>query len=481
MPIKKLFGGVSPDELLTPGSKEAQALLRRHGGTLTPGQFKIGFLFDTIENMLEASFFGGGIIGRARAGGQAAAISALDESIPKVLQRLDTDQVGILLSEAIQNSHNAQRSFTSAAYGVLDQKIQAAGSPEIVNLSPALDKANDLFKEWVAAKNPEAIEVMNVMRAFGGAEPVSFSQADKIRSVLLDKARDEVRVPAKVRHLAGEVANEVDGAMQLAGFRLGPLGDDVLDALSHARGMARLQAETFNNKLVAGLVQKTSPEQIGRTLMAGNNPTQVKRVREILRDPQYRQAIGNPEEIWNQIRATWMDNLRLKAGQNEYAELSGKALGQQLDKSLAFKELFPDIFERNAIRTSARALEMSQAKAGANKSGSVFIQLTQAGALGTAIMGIGPFSEGIGKEEGAILLGPPALAVLLTRPKFASWLLRRAASREVRTGRGTASAMAQMISRVSAENIPFVYRAPDGSETIHQPQPTGGAKPQSKF
>ena len=98
-------------------------------------------------------------------------------------------------------------------------------------------------------------------------------------------------------------------------------------------------------------------------------------------------------------------------------------------------------------------------------------------------MGIGPAEPGNTQQavNGVILLAPVALALALTRPKFASWLLRRAQTQQTRAGRvfgsvwaqGTAKAasadLAEMVSRLNDERVPFTFRTNEGEEIPFDP------------
>lgn len=485
-PFRRRLTPLRVEELLEPGSAEAQVLLRASGGTLTPGQFKKGFLLDTAENIAEASFFGGGLVRRTRARGAAAAVAALDDAAPKVVAALDPEQAGTLLAEAIQNSADAQRMFTRAAYGALDAKILESGGGGVVDITPVLQHANELLDIAIRANDPAAVAIERVLRGFAGT-PVSFQQADKIRSLLLDLSRSEQALIPGVKRLAGALAQDTEQAIRAAGLRLGPLGQDVLDAFATARSTSRLGHEVFNDRLIAELVGKKAPEDLARALFQADKPSRIAAVRRIVFEPKYREAVGNPNQLWGEVQASFLATLRRTKGQQgEFGELSGKALGKALDSSHGtFRELFPDPVQRNSLRIAARALELAQGPAGGTGSGRIFMQLTQAG---TAIrglqwvLGVGPAQPGteeVGVQAGVVLLGPAVLATVLTRPKFASFLLRRAQTKEARAGRATGAVLAQTISHLIDENVPFTYLDNSGIETQHVPTP--GAVPSRPF
>lgn len=477
---------------LEPLAVEAQRLLRQYGGSLTVGQGRTGFLIDTLENILEVSFLGGQRYKTQKFIGQQAALEALDDAMPEVARVMTPQEVGKLVDIAIKDSSQIARAHTRAMYGALDNAIQQAGGTSVVDISPVALSMKDALNEAVLAGDKRAKGIVRLLDAFAGA-PVTFKQAEKIRSALLSISRSGKGLLPDVRRVASNAAKQVDDQITVSGTKLGPLGQDVLTAFRDARAASRESHTILGDKLIGNLIGKVAPEDLARSLFQADSPSRIQALRRIIYEPRYRSAVGDPNQVWAQIQATFLQSLRREAGEGVshtgqaiVGEIDGKALRQALETSGGtFTELFPSLSQRRNLMTAARALELTQGKAGASRSGSILMQMKQAtaaskavqtagiaaesGLVGAAYLGVGPAEPGFQwSEEGVILLSPPVLAYLLTRPRFVSFMLERAKAAPARSGKASGAVLAQLIARVREEGVPFLYQSNSG-ETIEMP------------
>lgn len=474
----RLFGRKAPHvpSELESGAIEAQQLLLSRGATLTPGQGVRKWFIDTLENIAEASFFGGGRVVRTRQQGVLAAMEALNEATPKMVANLGPDEMGVLLSKAIENSADVQRAMTRTAYKDVDIAIQQAGGYIGVDLRSTLQMARDEIGEAAIGGDRSARGMLAIINHFEKDPIVSFQQADKLRSTMLSIARADDDLVPGIQKYAGKIAHYIDESMKASGRQAGPLGVEVVSRLEIARALSRFGKETFNDPLLARLMGKAAPEQITRALFQGDNPTAVKRIMDILDNPDYRQAIGDPEGLKRTIQGTYLRGVRQKAGEMLHGEIDPEALRKMIGKAGGtFNQLFRNPQERKAIETSIRALELASKGASKGRSGAIFIQLSQAGALASAaertILGIGPAGDTRERAEGVILLGPAALALALTNRHVASFLLRRAMLAGANAGKTRSSALAQLVGTMMRERIPFTFQQNDGQEYVFDPKP----------
>lgn len=500
-PIRMRLGGVTTKELLELGTDEAQALMESMGQTLTPGQMRTGRLLDTFENIVAASFGGGQIMGIHRQRAEAAALQTIERAIPGFTKNLSTEDAGLLLQGALKGDVRLDRAATGGAYRAFEAELtKAGGIGEIVNIQSALGKAEKAL--GVDPKDAGALEVMSALRRSGG-EPITFEAAERLRSDLLSIARRGEGILPSRKILANDLAEEVDRAIEGQALALGRYGPAVVNSLAHARAMSRITHQRWDHELIAGLIEQVKPEALPGIVLADNNPTQVRMVREVLFDPKYRigrvgadgsivPPVKNPNEVWRNLQSSFVLSHQMQAGGGKYSLLDGESLRRSLDKvGGTARELFRgDEFQN--LHTSARAIELIQKGIGSGGvgSGTVAIQMTQAAAVPVMISFIsgaevpGGTSTVIG--AGSILLAPIPAALMLTNRSMARWFLQMAKTTERRVGRLAASTAAQTISHLVEQKIPFTWKGADGQETSYDPQtnPTpavSGQKPQSKF
>lgn len=528
-PVSRRLRGMRGGEegaALEPGAAEAQAIVRGQkfpggesfGATLTPGVLVRGFS-RTLEKIGEAAYGAQQLIQRTRRRASAASLQAWRQAAPRMVEKMGTDEVGMVLKAAIEQPALAARTATRAAYGAVDTKItELGGDPNVVNLRPALEKAQALFAESLRRNDPVAVGILNTLaepeavlevmnrlklggptatiealQAFRPRAPVSFKLAEEIRGDLLAIARaEEGLVPGKAK-LAIPVAQAVDEAIQSAGVRAGVLGREVLDAIALARATSKEAHELYDNELIGQLMSKVSPEQMAETLFAADRPSRIRAVWNAIDHPRYREALGRPpEEVKNVIRAKYLETLETKAGASQYATMDGRKLRRAVESGRGtFEALFENPVQRQTLLTAAHALEKSQERV-AGRGFQVFVQLTQAtAAFQTAQWAVG-FDVGPFVEPGAgrtavntfILMAPWVATAALLRPRVVDVLVRSAASKERRAGGQAARWLGQFAARLMEEQLPFTILTPEG-EQIEMPAGQAGRpaglKPVSKL
>ena len=298
--------------------------------------------------------------------------------------------------------------------------------------------------------------------------------------------------PASV-HLQSQNPVQVGGAMDTAMMGLGVHGQQAVDLANTARSTSRLGKEVFNDEIIGQVMGKMAPEEAARLLFQNASPTRVEKVMQILDNPKFAAAIGNPKQVKGALRGAYLDTLSTRAGQGpmEFGALSGKRLLTALRTSGGtVQALFPSFAEQRALAIAGRALEMTQAKAGGSGAGTIYVGLKQASAMGQAaaaplaFLGFG----GKGALGGAAILGIPALiAEVMSKDSMARLLLDWAEGKSARVGRTSGEMVAQLASRMISEGIgPFQVRDEQGQ--IHE-VPAGmklnrgssDLKPRSKF
>ena len=519
LPVRRKFGAVTVREGVEELAPEAQAMLRSSdikGATLTPGEMRKGRLLDTAENILEASFLGQEPFRVVRERAGEASIRAYMDAIPRFTANLDRQATGQLLDDMLSGAVRADRLATRAAYSALDQRLAASsiGRSEVINLHPVYNHFERQLREIAEAGDPYARRILRLLRvgartehlpapAVGSLTPAGqaasgqvinrltgFRQAEAIRSYLLQLSRQTTgdALP-NVRAIAGAAAQEVDAAMEAGAQSLGSVGRDIRDFAMEARSLSRQAHETFDDPMIAALMQKQTPEEMSALLFKGDSPTRVRRLKQVLFSPRFEQVLGGKAQrldSWRRIQSGWIRDQLVRSGGAEVGASGAKLVAQLRKAGGTANELF-NPKELHSLRVAAKALELSQAGAKASRSGAIFMQLTQASAVAAFLKwGDAKTTQDELLGSAGIIFGPSALALAFTSPRFASWMLSRALSKGSRIGRGTSDLAAQAISHLVKDQIPFTYRDENGKETSWDPSMGGlaegrGGKPMSKY
>lgn len=487
-------------QALEPGAAEVQRGLREFGGSLLPAQVTRSQLTDSAQNILESTFTSMNTMANARQNNVNAAMEWLNTAAPKIAEVSTPTQAGQLIEIMVRNPLAAQKAAVAAAYRTLDGEIQAAGLAPSIDLTPQLRGFENEFSMRLAKADPAAVKIRSYL---DNPTPLTFDEADQIRGMLLDLARKDSAsdVSPTLRRYASKVAQDVDQAIEQAAQNAGAVGDRIRTAMEAARGARRMQAEFFDEELIGPLLEKAAPEDVAATFFADNNPTQINALRRIVYEQRFRKAIGgDPNEYWNKIQSYWMWSKRkMEGGERHFHELDGEALGQAMDRSQeTFEALYPDKKQREYVRRSVHALEMTQQKGGGSRSGTVIAQMGQGRYIGNAVQNLGNVVSLGGGGAAAGAGHPGAGALLLMAPwvfskawaskNFSSWLVARSLAKNVRSSSFLGSVVAQGANALVKDGLPFIlYDPATDSATVHSPTqgttgqfaPTG--KPVSKI
>lgn len=263
-----------------------------------------------------------------------------------------------------------------------------------------------------------------------------------------------------------------------------------------------MQANFFDDELIGPLLEKAAPERVGEAFFADNNPTQIRKLYDIVHEPTFGQYLHEPpEEYWRRIQGAWITRKRTGLGELEVApgrfkDLDGKGLGEAMDQSKeTFEALYPNPQERINVRRSARALEMTQSTAG-SRTGTVLAQMAGGRAIGNAVSQMGNMvvlgsvaaSRGDMTKTALILMTPRVFAKAWASSHFSNWLLQKSLTREFRWSSNAGSLMAQGANALVKDRVHFtLYDPATDTATTHDPEtgtvgplaPTG--KPTSKI
>lgn len=543
--IRRSITPISEEPIKVGAREVVDALGRVHiegqPGRLSPGQAMGGWV-SFLENIAKASIPGGEMMRGVQEFGRKSATALWDQTVKAFGGKVTPEQAGQVLKTALDQMPDIQRAYTKGKYSALDTAVFNAGGAPGVNLHPVAGETLSMLKRVLELNppDPDAVRILGLVEGGAPIQPgvpakpstilgpsgqpafvtpaqpakqltVDFEAANEIRSYLDGiSRRDDLPIPG-LKSRAGAVARKVDAAIEAAMLKLGPLGQDVLDAARIARETHRFGKETFNDGMIAEMLNKITPEELTSLVLRDNSPTRLNTLYDLLGNPRFQAAVPDRDAVWKLLQGAWVEQVERGAGRGpvaealgtkkrlEFGELDGAAiLNQARDAGSTVSALFRDPAQRRALMVSGHAIDMAQ-NPGGSRAGTLFIGMRQASELSNLMaagatksaqlaalggLGVASFGPKVGIGASAFVLGMPwALARGLATPRAAEVLLRHAEAKGSRAGYKSAQLAALAFSRALSEaGIPHWVSDINGNPVEVAPHSdTPGVKPKSKF
>lgn len=394
---------------------------------ITPATATESRTIDLIENVLEASFTGGGFIRRTKQRGIQLISNSLDLATKDISQNVPKELVGEWAKLSLEQSDTVFKNFMQKTFNAIRADIPEG---ELVDLRPLKLVARDLLERPEIVKSESVASMLrNTAKLPDG---VDFGSAQYIRSPLLavDRAINEV-IPAAPKKVAGQLANVMTKQMETTANRAGVQAQWKTANAIWAKG-----AEMFNSKLITNLVNK-NPEEVYKLAVKAGSPSEIAQARNaIVLDPVTGEATEQGKRTWALLQGQLFEDMLRTARPDPTEFPVGKKLLNQMEKFAGGTRALKELFQTNPealtnFEKLSGALTTIQKKV-QEGTGKVFIQLTQAsaitGGLGVAAGGFfgGGIAMGIGGLAGAtsILIAPAALGFAITRKPVVRWLTR---------------------------------------------------------
>lgn len=467
--IGRVLGAFS-SKLKPEASKIISAFKDRIKPILTPAEATDSRVLDIMENVGDYSIFGGGKFAEFRLNRDKVLDEIADDLIDQYGNRLTPEEFGELFVKAVNNKQETVKPVVKALYNRV--KALAGGhkimeiSTERKMISPILDATGVPLERIVTdiseSKVPDVIvptsslksfatplkevgkEINHIERLNAGDDLVdtvlempdhlSFDAAVELRSRLLSRVQElnVINKNAPAVGKAKKMIELIDSAVEESLRNLKPTvlpggvdyqSVDALAAWRLANSFYKDTQERFNNKLVRAMIKRADdtrmgPETIGKMFFKPGNVTGIDQLRTIL-----------PASDFERVKGMFIQTLFEKASDQEGKILGNRVLSLMEGKPNSYglpmlQKMFSDT-EIESIRTFATAAKLSQEKQ-AGGLGSMFIQLSQAGALVKVaqVLGSGAaFGTGRFEEGTAILITPAILSRLILNPKIAKLLM----------------------------------------------------------
>ena len=395
--LNRLATGGFLRKQLKPG---AEAMLERLPAkeTLTLGQATDNALVDTAENIAENSFGGARRVLMRKEATHEWAESNLRAHI-NALMSGTKEELGEILQRAIAASFENFKHTSRGFYKAVDKFAPTTKVP-VYRIKQTAQKLLNQVDQGVIPPG-QAREVLEEIVAL--PDMITFERASIIRSQLLQVGRSGTDlIGNQAQAFAKTLTPSMTAAMTKAAKGVGP---EALAAWKIAGKHWKGGVKQYNSQLIKSIAAR-EPEVVFQIAVKNGRPGTIRRVRTIVND----------EKIWRQVQGQYLDDIFNASATGKEFKVSAIGLQRRLNRmgDDALKELFPG----DGAETFKRAVqELALAQGGTTVNiGRMWIQMGQAGALGRML-----FWE-LDAASSAILVAPPTLAYLFTRPGFVKWM-----------------------------------------------------------
>ena len=411
---------------------EAQVASRVLGGKvqppLTPAQATTSRFADVMENIGKKGLFSGGRY-KTYTDKQNEAIDALTNDFVNGLgPKGSAPEVGQMVEDAIKGNFKGAKAPAQAMYQALGPLADKHGP--VIDLGSAKAFAAPLQSQLdrlSLSTEGRALQGQSVLEMISGVPAkLNYSDAQKLRSTLI-ATRDKLALENKKSPAIGvadQLLHRVDQAIDKG---LGNISPDFKAFWRTANEVYSGANKQFNNSLIKSALRKgmeeagtSGPESIVKTILQPGQPTRLNAVK---------QAVGVNSQEWGYVQRSAGEDLLARSTSKD-GVIQGNALHQAMFGRTGYGEpMMQTLFtpqQINQWKELATTMQVLQAKQ-SEGAGGMMVQLLQgsaaAGVVGAYAHGDVTQNEAI-VGDGVILLGPAAIAQLMTRQSTASWLLR---------------------------------------------------------
>lgn len=431
--VSKAYSPIRARLMPKEGAPEAQALLQKHGGSLSVGQ-AVGM--EDLEAISRNAIFSRGEYRALDAKNKKAILMARNDLLGD-LTNLPPDQItrgaGDLYQKAIQKGEEAHQKLSSQLYGQLDDEISMALRPRLIQAGKVTPRKDIVdmtqAKAWANAQ-------INDYRARGSSPPaplvdflntpdrLTFQQAFDKRSDLLSSSRDASRAASERSQINkgayDDLARRTQTAMDTGAQKL---NSSVYQKYREASDFYREGKQAFTDDVIVKLSQST-PERVAESLFRPGNETEILRAKEVLQKAAHYGREINFGDTWGNMQAAWLTKqLESRAVIDAEQGAKGSALWKTMNADKD-RRTFNAVFEpheRQRIKTFIDAVDMSQkdpsrfTRVGMFMQGTALTGLLFAGASGLSDT-TAPYGAPAAITSTAILLTPEVIGRIMTRP-----------------------------------------------------------------
>lgn len=403
-PSSKLEPGAAVAEQLLPGQIPAQKL------TTSPWM-------DAASNIAESSILGGG---RMRKAGEKAADAArgLIDQFAQQWTTNSKEHVGEIVQNAVSDSADLFKQAARGAYKAVDDAMnyETNGAYQgIVDMRPIKEEVVKIFGEIKGGLPSTTTGYGFLNDLLQKPDFVSFEDAQLIRSDLLGIGRNITEtIPGRGQTYSKRLSPLMDQSMEQAATNVGP---EALRTWRDANALWKDGIENFNSNVIKAIANK-DPESVYGAAVRNGLPGTIRRVRDIV-------SKSNPD-AWKSVQGQYLQDLIAKSSDKADGTIDGqKLLGNinEAKRNGTLQEVFTDPDTVQYMGDLAQTLRLAQK---GNTLGGFKLRTTISNAgFVPELYAVYQLSQGKGiVTNGAILLTPTALSLMLTKPALRGFLLK---------------------------------------------------------
>ena len=404
---------------VTPEAQQATAFLQpKMKQPLLPSEATSSRTLDVLENVAESSLIGGGSIKNFKENRAQVFEGMADDIVNSFGPKTRPDEIGQALMDAVDKGKKMAQAPAKILYNTVEAQAGAAPieTQSLKRMTVPLAKISEALNGIEGSSAGDDL----VKSIQGLGDTMDFTTAKALRSRLIAKA-DQMSIDNKNAPAIGvtkRLVKALDGEIDKG---LNAFDPGARDMWRDANKIYREGEQTFNNRLIRGLVKKgmeefgDNPEAIAKSIFQPGKVTSINRIKEAV-----------DSGTWKQLQSFAVQDLLAKGS------LDGVITGKKLDAAMFSRtgygpNMMGAVFEPgqlDRLKAFSSALRLTQEKQ-SEGTGRMLIQLTQGGAALNLIAGASGFADtDFNAESGVILLGPAVLAKLLTHAPTANWLIR---------------------------------------------------------
>jgi hypothetical protein len=419
----------------SPGRYSDEILKAADKAILTPGIVAENRFIDIAENIAENSILGSGSLLTAKEATKKVASSAMDNFTADLIKTADKTDLGLLFKANITNSQDLFDGAVRGYYKTVENNLAKSGlkNSAIVDIKPLQNNLKNILKELPGRKTYKG--TVDLIQDYAqGPSKITFGKANQLRSDILALGRDlSAKDNNKFKFVQGQIAKEITKAID--NTSVGKIGA-VKDSLKAANKFYAEGLATFNDDILGNILQKNPDDIFNAIVSRSDKPYTVNKTLESIQKlTQMKNVAGKPlldelaaknlkESLQGHLLKEMMDKSKGTIGQYENV-LSASKLGSFMEK---YKGTFA---EKTGLFSKKQIAELDELKNLLSFSqgviskegrlpGGVFIQLSQAGAIGSLLTLNDPTTQFA--LAAPILLGPKAIGQMLINPKFNKFL-----------------------------------------------------------
>ena len=429
---------------------------------LTVGMKTESRFLDTLENIATKSFFGAEeLIGRKEALAFVGQ-TAQKDFIENATQGLNKTDLGTLFFDSITGAQNARKAYFNTQYKGIDDIIKKElglrvdqAPPKLITGKPIIDSLNSYIKENFQVPGKEVLTLQkDILKRLAGKR-FDFKSLEGLRSEFGIDANDAFRAGnTKLGKSYESIQKSIDSLLDNKDvLKKYLIPEKAVTEIKRIRSEYKDTSKLFEDGIFANILAKGNKDggvdEIFNAIVKGKQKsTLVQVTKDKIEESVKRKFLTEEQglQLKDSLKGQYLQNIfeRSKLGKSKdgaapiYSEfVDASSINKNLNAdSETFKVLFEKT-ERDNLDDFVKRLAISQGTLDKKTGlpGGVFIQLKQAGALGSLLSyGSAGNLAGLLADKGiaTVLIAPAVFSKMMLNPKFNKFIFQETAKQNLR-------------------------------------------------